>query len=175
MRLCACDDIIVSKITRQDASVVLTWSIIMTEHYDERGQWEIVSCVKKQKDTAQHWYPNMPNPTHPSHFQPRANSVIDLDFKRTEEEKIVAIVEMGKAMNALGKTFNFNPRFEFAFERLVTSGIRFVIKRQEKSVIEDKKVEYIDYFSSDKVKVKDLFPFYENINEESTKIETIKH
>ena len=147
----------------------------MTEHYDERGQWEIVSCNKKQKDTAQHWYPNMPNPTHPSHFQPRANSVIDLEFKRTEEEKIVAIVEMGRAMNALGKTFNLNAKFGFAFERLVTSGISFVMKTQEKNVIEDKKVESIDYFSSDKVKVKDLFPFYENINEDSTKPETIKH
>lgn len=147
----------------------------MTEHYDERGQWEVVSYVEKQKDTAQHWYPNMRNPTHPSHFQPRANSVINLDFKRTEEEKITAIVEMGRAMNVLGKTFNLDARFEFAVERLVTSGIRFVVKRQEINVVEDKKVESVDYFSSDKVKVKDLFPFYENINEDAAKPETIKH
>lgn len=148
----------------------------MSEYYDERGQWEFVCRDDNQRqDAAQHWYPNMPNPTHPSHFQPRTNSVIDLNFKRTEEEKITAIVEMGKAMNALGKTFNLDARFEFAVERLVISNVRFVVKRQEKNVIENKKVESIDYFSSDKVKVKDLFPFYENINEDAAKPETIKH
>jgi hypothetical protein len=75
-----------------------------------------------------HWHEHMENPKHPSHVQPRADSIIDLNFKRTREEKITALIAMARMSNSLGKTFNLKYNYSFAIPHLEAARVRFRVE-----------------------------------------------
>lgn len=75
-----------------------------------------------------HWHENMINPKHPSHVQPRPESVIDLEFTRTREQKITALIALGRANNKLGKRFKLKYNYSFAIPKLKEHGVKFDVE-----------------------------------------------
>lgn len=104
----------------------------MNNHYSDVGQWESDSAtefekLQKAREAVPHWQPHMQNPRHPSHVAPRPESVIDFNFKRNQQEKVKALIELGRSMNLLGKTFKLKERYMNCSYDLIKSGIRFEI------------------------------------------------
>lgn len=58
----------------------------------------------------------------------REESIIDLHYKRTQEQKIIAIVGIGASYNALGKTFVLKKSMLFAKKALKAARVRFIIE-----------------------------------------------
>lgn len=57
----------------------------------------------------------------------REESIIDLNFKRTRNEKIVGLVGLARSYNALGKTFVLKKELIFAKNALMQAGVKFVL------------------------------------------------
>lgn len=61
----------------------------------------------------------------------RPESIIDFDFTRTREEKIVAIMAMARAFNALGQTFKLKYNFSFMVARFEKFHIKYEMQPLE--------------------------------------------
>lgn len=57
----------------------------------------------------------------------REESIIDLDFKRTREQKIAGLVGIATSYNALGKTFVLKKNMMFAKKALEAAKVRFIV------------------------------------------------
>jgi len=88
------------------------------------GTYEKLEEARKK---VPHWEPNMPNPKHPSHMPPRPDSVIDLDFRRSNENKIKALIALGQSANMLGKTFKLKQKYIHCTHYLQKENIKFEV------------------------------------------------
>lgn len=58
----------------------------------------------------------------------RQESIIDLNFKRTREQKIAGLVGLAASYNALGKTFILKQEMIYAKNALMAARARFVME-----------------------------------------------
>lgn len=116
----------------------------MSSYYNNSPQWDgeymtDYEKLEKARKEVRHWLPNMSNPTHPSHVQPRAESVIDLCFKRSHQSKINALVGLGRSMNLVGKTFKLKEKYIYCTHYLQKENIKFKIVFEDELEV-DKKI-----------------------------------
>lgn len=94
----------------------------------------IASRTTNEIDIMSNYCPSIPMPEarkesarRPYDLPVRQESIVDLDFKRTREQKIAGIVGLAISYNALGKTFVLNKNLMFAKSALEAAKARFVI------------------------------------------------
>ena len=58
----------------------------------------------------------------------RAESIIDLNFKRTREQKIRGLIGLAISYNALGKNFILKQEFKYAAQALENAGVKFSVE-----------------------------------------------
>lgn len=56
----------------------------------------------------------------------RPESVVDLDFKRTREQKIIGLINIARSFNVLGKPYILKKCFAYAKNSLNKAGVRFI-------------------------------------------------
>lgn len=113
----------------------------MSNYYQDANPWESeymtdYEKLEKARKAVPHWEPNMPNPVHPSHVQPRSESIIDLSFKASRQSKIKALIGLGIAMNLLGKTFKIKQEYIYCTHYLQKEGIKFEVVFEEELPVE---------------------------------------
>lgn len=74
----------------------------------------------------------------PYDLPPRPESIIDLDFKRTSNDRINAFIGLGLAKNALGQTLMLKQKFSFACPALYHAKVRFELVDDETSTYHTK-------------------------------------
>ena len=56
----------------------------------------------------------------------RPESVVDLEFKRNREQKIIGLINIARSFNVLGKPYILKKCFAYARTALKDAGVRFV-------------------------------------------------
>lgn len=98
------------------------------------GRYNSKQNNQQKIDEMSNYCPSIPMPEarkesalRPYDLPVRQESIVDLGFKRTRDQKIVGLVGLARSYNALGKTFILKKELMFAKSALIQAGVQFAI------------------------------------------------